>query len=356
MRTHLEAAGSSLARVVRLDQYYPDPAAVDPYHVARKQALAGQVAPSTSVIVGGLLNTDALMDVQVMASTLDSGYGMAQAGSLNAPSSSGYAPCIRSGDMIFVAGQLARDATGQLAAEAMPPPGQLWNGTRITLETRYLIEQRLRPALAAAESDFSLVLKAQVYLSQAGDFAAFWQVWSQAFGGRVPPTTVVVVDPPAFGTAAATIEVNLVAAHASARGRIVDVDCDVELVGPGMMAARRFDGVLFVAGLMALQDGGLAATAQVDPAMPYFDDGVSAQMAEIQARAKTIFEAAGTDLAHIVRAIHFHSALADFRTAYLTWDAALRRPGMPFSAVQVANDLLVPGAQLIVDLWGHVAD
>src|SRR4051812_9653296 len=47
---NLRAAGSSMAHVARLDQYYPDARFVDPYHVARKKALAGQVAPSTSVI------------------------------------------------------------------------------------------------------------------------------------------------------------------------------------------------------------------------------------------------------------------------------------------------------------------
>ncbi len=62
-------------RVARLDQYYPDARFVDPYHVARKQALAGQVAPSTSVVVDGLLNLDVvLMDVQVMAAAAASGY------------------------------------------------------------------------------------------------------------------------------------------------------------------------------------------------------------------------------------------------------------------------------------------
>src|SRR5258706_15853334 len=35
----LTAAGSSLAHIARVDQYYPHWSAVDPYHVARKQAL-----------------------------------------------------------------------------------------------------------------------------------------------------------------------------------------------------------------------------------------------------------------------------------------------------------------------------
>ena len=37
----LGLAGSDIANVVRLDQYYPDWRSVDPYHVARKEALRG---------------------------------------------------------------------------------------------------------------------------------------------------------------------------------------------------------------------------------------------------------------------------------------------------------------------------
>ena len=50
MDQQLRDAGSSMSRVARLDQYYPDARCVPGYHAARKQAFgAGQIAPSTSV-------------------------------------------------------------------------------------------------------------------------------------------------------------------------------------------------------------------------------------------------------------------------------------------------------------------
>lgn len=356
MKNGLEQAGSAMGKIARLDQYYPDSRSVDPYHVARKKALAGQVAPSTSVVVGQLLNLDAAMDVQVMAATLDSGHEVRKAGTqnLSVPQTSGYAPALRVGDMIFVAGQLARDSTGNLAPQAVVPAGQSWNGTRIKLETEYLVQQRLAPALEAAGSNLGLVLKAQVYLSHAGDLPAFWQTWSQAFGGRVPPTTVVPVSHPAFGTTGATIEVNLVAAHESAGRQVRDIECDVELIAGDMLPARVFDGVLFAAGLMGIEDGGLCAAAQTDASAPFYDDTAHAQMADILVKAGKIFAAAGTDLAHVTRALHFHSRLQNFRQGYMAWDPALRSAGLPFTAIQVAPELFVPGASVILDLWGHV--
>jgi enamine deaminase RidA (YjgF/YER057c/UK114 family) len=351
MGEQLAQAGSSLSRVARLDQYYPDPRAVDPYHVARKKALAGQVAPSTSIIVSRLLNLDAGMDVQAIAATSASGYTVERVrANLDAPQTSGYAPCVRVGDMIFVAGQLARDGSGSIAAEAKLPSGQLWNGTRIQLETEYLIRRRLVAALEAAGSGLDLVLKAQVYLSHAQDLPAFWQVWAAAFGKRVPPTTIVPVRPPAFGSSDATIEVNLVAAHESARSRVHDVECDVDLVGSGMLPGRSLDGLLFVAGLMGIDADGLAPAARIHPTTPYYHDSARAQMADILGKARKIFAAAGTDLNNVVRALHFHADLEDFHAAYLEWR---QEHGVPFSAVEVAPDLFVPGARLIVDLWGY---
>lgn len=356
MAEQLGVAGSAMNKVARLDQYYPSPACVDPYHEARKLALAGQVAPSTSVIVDRLLNLDASMDVQVMAATLDSGYGCSIAGAdrLNVPKTSGYAPCLLVGDMIFVAGQLARDNSGNIAAQACVPAGQQWNGTRIKLETDYLVRERLAPALAAAGSDMSMVLKAQVYLSHAKDLPAFWQVWSRAFGGRVPPTTVVPARHPAFGSRDATIEVNLIAVRESAADRVRDIECDVELIAGDMLPARLFDGVLFVAGLMAVQNGGLCSAAAVPASMPFFHDSAHAQMSDILAKAGRIFAAAGSSLDQVVRALHFHADLAQFRGGFMAWDEKLRRQGIPFSAIAVGQDMFAPGAGVILDLWGHV--
>ena len=188
---------------------------------------------------------------------------------LAAPKESAYSPCTQVGDLVFVAGQLARDETGGIAPEARVQAGQLWKGTRIALETGYLLERRLRPALQAADSDFDLILKAQVYLSHAGDLPAFWQVWSASFAGTVPPTLVVPLRHPAFGTEDATIEINLIAAKASARSRIRDIECGIDLVAPGMVPARIFDGLLFVAGLMGIDHQGLVAQARIDRSIPY---------------------------------------------------------------------------------------
>lgn len=356
LRSGLTEAGADLAQLVRLDQYYPDWRAVDPYHVARKQALKGAVPPSTSILVDGLLNRDAELDVQAIAAARDSGLsvGPLRPDGLAAPAESGYAPCQLAGDLVFVAGQLARDASGEMAPEALVPETHLWKGTRIRKETDYLIRNRIAPALAAAGSDLGLVLKAQVYLSMPEDFPAFWQSWSSGFGGRVPPTTVVPVRHPGFNVRDARIEINVVAAQARARDRVRDIACDVDLLAPDMMPARAFDELLFVAGLAAIDGNGLVAAARVEPHAPYFIDSVRAQMADIIGKADRIFRAAGTSLDNVARVLQFHADLADFHGCCLEWQAAIGNAGLPVSAVKVNEAMFVPGAGVIADLWGYI--
>jgi enamine deaminase RidA (YjgF/YER057c/UK114 family) len=293
MERGLKEAGSSMSRVARLDQYYPDARCVPPYHLARKQAFGpGQIAPSTSVIVSALSDPDAQMDVQVLAAADVSGYvPRPVSAGLNRPDASGYTPCLRVGDLVFLAGQLARDGSGELAR----------HGTEA--ETEYLIERRLAPALAAAESGLDLLLKAQVYLSRAQDRPAFQRAWTRAFDGSVPPTTVVSLRHPAFLTSGATVEINLLGAHRSARERVRRVADEVE--------ARSLDGLLFVPGLEG------------------------AAMDEILERARRVFRAAGTDLSNVARALVFHSH-----------GAAPPGAAMPLTAVQVQDGLTL-------DLWGY---
>jgi enamine deaminase RidA (YjgF/YER057c/UK114 family) len=170
----------------------------------------------------------------------------------------------------------------------------------------------------------------------------------------VPPTTVVPVRHPAFGSREATIEINLVAAHESAAARVRDVECDVALIAENMMPARSFDGLLFIAGLMAVEEGGLARAAAVPADAPFFDDSTHAQMVEILAEATRIFIAAGSSLDQVVRAIHFHADLAQFRSGFMAWDEGLRRLRIPFSAVEVDTNLFVPGGSVLLNLWGYV--
>jgi len=296
IHTQLNRLGSSMSLVARLDQYYPHARCVAPYQAARRRVFERrQVAPSTSVIVSGLQDPQAEFDVQVMAATSESGLVPEEIGAgLNRPDTSGYAPCLRVGDLIFVAGQLARDASDKLAA----------HGTEA--ETDYVFRNRLLPALQAADSGPDLVLKAQVYLSGNESLSDFQTAWKTLFQARVPPTTVVALRHPAFLTAEATVEVNVIAARRSARARVRRIE-------RGDAHASMLDGLVFVGGLSG------------------------ADLDEVVEKARPVFAEAGTGLSNVVRALVFHPGRGGVADARLPFR---------FTAVEVQ-------AGLTVDLWGY---
>lgn len=106
-----------------------------------------------------------------------------------------FSPAVRSGDFLFFSGQVGQDpATGQLA------PGG------VEAEARQLL-RNLEALLGAAGRTFGDVVKANVYLTAIGDFAAVNAIYAQAFAAPFPARTTVAVAALPLGAA---IEIELV--------------------------------------------------------------------------------------------------------------------------------------------------
>jgi reactive intermediate/imine deaminase len=87
-------------------------------------------------------------------------------------------PAVRAGDFIFVSGQVAKDAEGNMRS-----------GT-IEEETRWTIEA-VRRVLREAGSDLEDVVKATVFLADARDFGRYNSVFKEYFPeGRLARSTV----------------------------------------------------------------------------------------------------------------------------------------------------------------------
>lgn len=87
-------------------------------------------------------------------------------------------PAVRAGDFIFVSGQVAKDAEGNMRS-----------GT-IEEETRWTIEA-VRRVLREAGADLEDVVKATVFLDDARDFGRYNGVFKEYFpDGRLARSTV----------------------------------------------------------------------------------------------------------------------------------------------------------------------
>lgn len=348
------AGGSSLQNVVRVDQHYTTPRGVECYHHARREVLKDHIPPSTSTLARGFLLAGQEIEVHAIGVVAQTGFTpehIRPAGHEVHPSS-GYSIALTTGDYVFVAGRIADSFIfGEgVAPEARMPSGYLWKGTPVNLETEFIIKKKLEPALKAAGSSLSNVVKCQVHLRDPADFAPFNETWRSFFPVDPPATTLIPTVTPAFTVADLRVEINAIALRDSGRTRKEIVDARVMPAYEGFTQAVQAGDLLFISGLLAIDEGGLVRQARRDPKTPFFGSSIQAQMQAILESAQRICAAAGTTLANVVRIQQFHTDLNEFFPAYQVWAHYLPGRHLPFSAVEVPF-LPVPGCTVQLDLW-----
>lgn len=355
----LEAAASARENVVRVDQYYTSARAVDPYHEVRRAFFGGHVPPSTSNLHRKLLLAGQDLEVQMIAVVPSRDFAPMQHRPAGLPvhASSGYSPVLTCGDYVFVAGQTSealKTEEGPLDPRARMPAGHLWKGTPIKLEAEFVIEHKLKPALATIGNTLAEVVKAQVYLRDLDDVPAFNEVWARHFGDAPPATSIITTATPGFICESGRIEINTISVRKGGATKKERIEAGVPMPYAGQAQAVRAGDLLFLGGLMAVDDGGaLARSARIDARRPYFGSPAALQADYILSQAERICAEAGSSLANVVRAQQFHTDLGGFHDTWQAWQKHLPGRHIPFSAIEVPA-LAVPGALVMLDLWVHV--
>lgn len=99
-----------------------------------------------------------------------------------------YSPGVRSGELVFVSGQLGLDTAGKLV------PGGIKAETRQTLEN-------VKSVLAKAGASLDHVCMVNIYLTDfSGDFTAMNEIYSEYFRSAPPARATVEVSKLALGT------------------------------------------------------------------------------------------------------------------------------------------------------------
>ena len=344
----LDAGGTRRGNVVRIDQYYTAARAVDPYHEVRREFFAGHIPPSTSNLHRRFLLPGQDIEVHAIAVVPAEGFQPVQHRPPNLPvhASSGYSPVLTCGDFVFVAGQTSealKTEEGPLDPEARMPPGHLWKGTPIKLETEFVLNRKLKPALRTVGNTLDEVVKAQVYLRDIDDIPAFNEVWAKNFGKNPPATSIITTSTPGFICEAGRIEINTISVRRGGATRKEVIDAQVSMPYSGQVQAVRAADLLFLSNLMAV-DGRGALAGHAD---------VRSQMEHVLDAAERICAEAGTSLANVVRVQQFHTDLADFGGAREAWQRRMPDQPLPFSAIEVPA-LGVPGAVVMLDLWVYI--
>jgi reactive intermediate/imine deaminase len=114
---------------------------------------------------------------QTQARQIQIGAPRTGAGGMSLP----FSPAIRAGDFVYVSGQVAFDANGELVGGGIVP------------QTRQTIEN-LRKILAQAGCTLDNVIKCNVWLADARDFSSFNKVYAGYFP-NIPPARSTVQSP-----------------------------------------------------------------------------------------------------------------------------------------------------------------
>lgn len=346
----LLAGGSSLENVVRVDQNFASGRAVEAYHDARRAVLKDHISPSTSTLAEGFLLRDQDMEVHMIAVVPDNGFRPRhiRPANIEVHHTSGYSVALEVGDFVFISGRVADSPTlgAGIAQEARLPEGHQWKGLPIKLQTEFIVRSKIEPALKAAGSSLDNIVKCQVYMRDREDFGAFNEIWAQLFPRVKPAITLIPTPTPGFYLSDARIEINTIALRDDGQTRIETIG---SVPGAHPHAVRAGD-LLFLSGLLAIDQHGLIDDAKIDPAQPYFGSSIATQMRAMLESAQKLCGAAGTSLANVVRIQQYHTDLADFQAAYEVWQEIVPGLHLPFSAVKVPF-LPVPGCVVQLDLW-----
>jgi enamine deaminase RidA (YjgF/YER057c/UK114 family) len=352
MQRMLRELGSDLSHAVRLDQYYPTPAAVDPYHLARRAAFGDYIPPSTSVVMERCFGGESGISASLIAVVPSREYEIHKIypRDVTAAASSGFVPAVVCNDFVFVAGQMASDRNHGLDPRAHHTR---WGGTEIRKQTEFLILERLQPALEAAGSSLEQSVKAQVYIERIEDFADFMDVWHQYY--RNIACAVTVVPTKSFAIVGGIIEINLMALTKTA-GRVKRV---IEADIPGMATygpCIRIGEFLLPSGLLAIGRDGHIVGKTLSPAFAGLAHAGYSQAAAINNYAEALCKAAGTSLARVLRAQYFVSDITAFPGIAMAWTSRFGAQPLPFVCVQTPHAMPAPGATMIADFWISAAE
>jgi enamine deaminase RidA (YjgF/YER057c/UK114 family) len=354
MRAILKEFGSDLPNAVRVDQFYTMGQAVHAYHLSRFVEFGNYIPPSTSIIVDRCFTARTNTHTSMLAVVPGPNWTIEKVTLPGqAITASGYNPAVVVNDFVFVAGNQAFQANGDLGPGVAVPSVRNWGGQNaFRRQVHYVIKERLEPSLKAAGSGLEHSLKAQVYIRGAQNFPDFMDVWSQYF--RDIPCAVTLTTAKDYSSTESMLEINLIALKGGAarRKQVVEVDVPpLASYGPCVRAGE----LVFPSGLMAISRDGRVAGADQAVAFDAISLAGQAQGAVIHSYAEAVCKAVGVTMANVVRAQYFLTDIRDFSGVAASWSNRYGKQPHPFAAVQVPAPLPADGSAIVGDFWIYAA-
>ena len=346
LRRTFEAAGSSLDHVVKAQVFLTDLNDFNGFDEVWRTYFA-VAPPRTTVATTGLLIRDTLVEIDLIGYAPSDGFAHQAVESDRPKPIANYTEATRIGPFVFAAGHLASDFKTGVPAEARRHPNFPFYGSDIKLQTRYVIED-LKRTLAAAGTSLDRVVKAQVFLTNLKDFAAFDEVWKEYFPAPPPRTTI---GTPGLLVRDTLIEIDLTAylPGEGAQHRVVTSG------GPKPLAnyseAVVVADYIFAAGQLPTDfSTGIDPSAKRHDAFPFYGSDIKLQTRFVLQNLRRTFEAAGSSLNKVVKAQVFLVDLTHFAGFDEVWREFF--PAPPPRTTIGTSGLLIKDSLVEIDLIG----
>lgn len=355
----LEAGGSNLDNVVRIDQFFTDRDPVRGYFPARDRFLTHDRPASTAVEIDSLPVTDAVVEIDTFAIVPGPRMRKEAVDTANvARPLAGYSLAIKAGGWAWTAGASPTDfrswapyptALGTAVAEKAHVDPNFWHGHEIVKQTEYVLG-KLRAYLEAAGTDLDRVVKAQVYMADTRDYWGFQQVWRETWPDSPPATTIIPID--RMGMSGSRVEISLVAILPdSGLGReVIETNRAPRPLGHSPQAIRAGD-CLFLAGLLATDAEGKDPRAVVPAGFPYYRSGAKLQMEVMLENVEAVCRAAGGSLDSVVKTQLFYTDLDELAPSFEAWEQAFQTDPPAATIVGVTGPHFVPDCTIGMDVF-----
>jgi reactive intermediate/imine deaminase len=342
LKSVFDAAGCSFKDVVKSQVFLTDVNEFFQFDQVWKEFFPSP-PPRTTVQVSGLLVPGCKVEIDLWGVRPNVARRVVSGSETPTPMAH-YSQGILVGDTLYAAGQIASDYRTGVPPEARQDPAFPYYGSDIQKQARYVLKN-LKSVFHAAGCDLKDVVKAQVFLTDLGDFAYFDQVWKEFFRSPPPRTTVQIGKLLVPGC---RVEIDLWGVAPAVKRHVVTsgkAPAPMAHYCQGILAGE----TLYAAGQIASDyKTGVPAEARQDPAFPYYGSDIQKQTRYILQNLNSVFEAAGCELKHTVKSQVFLTDLNDFYYFDQVWKEFFPSPP-PRTTVQVGG-LLVPGCRIEIDL------
>lgn len=346
LKRTFKAAGSSLDNVVKAQVFLTDLNDFCGFDEVWKEYF--KVPPArTTVGTTGLLVKNALVEIDLIGFV--PGHGLeSQAIKSTVPRPiAHYMEAFKIGDFVFAAGQIASDYKSGVPAGVMRHPEFPYYGSDIKGQTRYILDN-LKKTFAAAGSSLDHVFKAQVFLTDLDNFNAFDEVWKEYF---TPPPARTTVGTTGLLVKDTLVEIDLIGYVPTRKLKKQPIKSAAPRPIAHYSEAFKIDDFVFAAGQIASDyKAGIPPQARRHPNFPYYSSDIKLQTRYVLDNLKRTFEAAGSSLAHIVKAQVFLTDLNNFNGFDEVWKEYFKVP--PPRTTIGTTGLLVKDTLVEIDLIG----